>query len=39
MRFLLALIFMGIFAVMLIATVNASLVRPVWDNSELLDDP
>ncbi len=39
MRLLLIFVFLGIFTVMTIATVNASLVRAVWGNGHLLKDP
>lgn len=39
MRTVLMFVFFSIFAVMTIATVNASLVRPVWDNGPLMEDP
>lgn len=39
MRTRIALLFAGILLVMTVVTVRASLVRPVWDNGELLDDP
>ena len=33
------LVFCGIFAAMAIATVKASIVRPVWENGSLMADP
>lgn len=39
MRLVLAALFMGILVVLTAVTVRASLVRPVWDNAELLEDP
>ncbi len=39
MRRTIAAIFSGILLVMTIVTVQASLVRPVWDNGRLFEDP
>lgn len=39
MRLFLMFLFIGILAIMTIATVSASLARPVWDNGALLRDP
>lgn len=39
MRWKLTLMCVGILIAMSVVTVRASLVRPVWDNAHLLEDP